>query len=241
MHAQPPSSAPRPPATADEEIIAAESAAVLSTRTDPERLARVQEELATGFAELAGLGPAVSIFGSARTTRDDPDYAFARATAKALGDAGFAIITGGGPGIMEAANRGACDAGVASVGLGIELPFEQRTNEWVTLPLDFHYFFTRKVMFVRYACAFAVFPGGFGTLDELFEALTLIETHKMPHFPVALARSDFWDGLVDWLGARLVGTGKIGAGDLELLVREDDPAAIVEHVRHGAVRQGLAV
>src|SRR5207244_4634432 len=192
------SSEPRAPATHDEELLGAESPAVIATHSDAERLVRVHDELETGFRMLAGLGKAVSIFGSARTAADDPAYARARRTARLLGEAGFAVITGGGPGIMEAANLGAREAGARSVGLNIELPFEQEMNLYVDLPLRFHYFFTRKLMFVRYACAFVVFPGGFGTLDELFEALTLIQTGKVRHFPVVLVERAYWRGLLDW-------------------------------------------
>ena len=174
---------PRPPTTLDEELLEADSPAIVSQLDDAARLRRIQEELRTGFARLAHVGKAVSIFGSARTSRDDPMYAKARETSAALGRAGFSIITGGGPGIMEAGNRGARDAGVPSIGLDIELPHEQFENEFVDLSLDFHYFFARKVMFVRYASAFVVFPGGFGTLDELFEAATLRQTAQDPPLP----------------------------------------------------------
>ncbi len=198
---------PRPPTTADEELLEADSPAIVSTLDDAARLRRIQEELRAGFDGLAHVGKAVSIFGSARTPRDDPMYATARETAAALGRAGFSIITGGGPGIMEAGNRGARDAGVPSIGLDIELPHEQFENTFVDLSLDFHYFFARKVMFVRYASAFVVFPGGFGTLDELFEAATLRQTAKIRHFPIVLFGSSYWNGLVDWLLGRGRRTG----------------------------------
>ena len=172
------------PATPDEELLGAERPAVATERTEEERLERIREELVAGYEALGGLGCAVSIFGSARTPRDHPDYALARETARRLGEAGFAVITGGGPGIMEAANRGAKESGVTSVGLNIDLPFEQGANAYQDIALRFHYFFTRKLMFVRFASAFVVFPGGFGTLDELFEALVLIQTGKIRHFPV---------------------------------------------------------
>jgi len=229
----------RTPATLDEELLNAESRAVAVLHSEEERLERIRHELAEGFSELAGLGPAVSVFGSARAHRHEPEYKFAREVARRLGEAGFAIITGGGPGVMEAANLGAHDAGVTSVGLNIELPFEQEQNEYVDLGLRFHYFFTRKVMFVRYACAFVVFPGGFGTLDELFEALTLIQTGKIRHFPVVLTGTEYWEGLLTWIDAHLLREGKIGPSDLELLSRSNDPDQIVQIVRAGASRQAV--
>jgi uncharacterized protein (TIGR00730 family) len=231
--------APRPPRTYDEELLGAESQDVLTTQSDPERIERVKRELETGFEELAHIGPAVSIFGSARVGEHDPTYELARRTAHMLGRAGFAVITGGGPGIMEAANRGARDAGTRSVGLNIELPFEQETNPYVDLALRFDHFYTRKVMFVRYACAFVVFPGGFGTLDELFEALTLIQTGKIHHFPVVLVERSYWRGLIDWTRDRLLAEAKIAPDDLQLMRLSEDPAEVVEIVEHGAVCQGL--
>jgi uncharacterized protein (TIGR00730 family) len=222
---------PRDPTSPDEELLEAESLAVASQLDDTARLERVEDELRMGFDSLAHIGKAVSVFGSARTPRDDPYYARARDLARRLGDDGFAVITGGGPGIMEAANRGAEDAGVPSIGLGIELPHEQSMNEWVGLPLEFHYFFTRKVMFVRYASAFVVFPGGFGTLDELFEAATLRQTEKIRHFPILLFGSDYWRGLVDWLADPVAAEGKISRADLDMLEVTDDPARVLEVVR----------
>ena len=177
---------PREPTTADEELFEADTPAIVSQLDDVARVHRIHEELQTGFNHLQHVGPAVSIFGSARTARTDPMYAKARETAAALGSAGFSIITGGGPGIMEAGNRGAREAGATSIGLDIELPHEQFENAYVDISLNFHYFFVRKVMFVRYASAFVVFPGGFGTLDELFEAATLRQTSKIRHFPIVL-------------------------------------------------------
>jgi uncharacterized protein (TIGR00730 family) len=230
---------PRAPATYDEELLGAESQEILTTQSDPERIERVERELETGFRELACIGPAVSVFGSARTVEQDPAYELARRTARMLGSAGFAVITGGGPGIMEAANRGARDAGTRSVGLNIELPFEQETNRYVDLALRFEHFYTRKVMFVRYACAFVVFPGGFGTLDELFEALTLIQTGKIHHFPVVLVEHAYWQGLIEWLRERLLAEGKIAPQDLDLMRTSDDPADVVEIVADGALRQGV--
>jgi uncharacterized protein (TIGR00730 family) len=230
---------PRAPTTYDEELLGAESQAILTTQSDPERIERIKRELETGFQALAGIGPAVSIFGSARVGEEDPAYELARRTAHLLGSAGFAVITGGGPGIMEAANRGAREVGTRSVGLNIELPFEQKTNPYVDLALRFHHFYTRKVMFVRYACAFVVFPGGFGTLDELFEALTLIQTGKIRHFPVVLVERSYWRGLIDWTRDRLLAEAKISPEDLELMRLSDNPAEIVEIVEHYAARQGL--
>jgi uncharacterized protein (TIGR00730 family) len=229
----------RPPATPDEELLGAERPAVAVQRTEPERLERIERELAAGFEALAGIGRGVSVFGSARGAPEHPDYALARATARRLGEAGFAVITGGGPGIMEAANRGAQDAGATSVGLNIELPFEQDANAFQDISLRFHYFFTRKVMFVRYASAFVVLPGGFGTLDELFEALLLIQTGKIRHFPIVLVGGAFWAGLVDWLCDRLAAHALIAPADLELLATTDDPDQVVALVNRGAERQGL--
>jgi uncharacterized protein (TIGR00730 family) len=221
-------------------MLGAEARAILSTQSEAQRLERVRQELETGFRELSTIGPAVSIFGSARTNERDPVYELARQTAGMLGAAGFSVITGGGPGIMEAANRGALEAGVHSVGLNIELPFEQGMNRYVDLALRFHYFFTRKVMFVRYASAFVVFPGGFGTLDELFEALTLIQTGKIRQFPVVLVESGYWEGLVDWTRERVLAEGKIAPEDLELMHLSDDPAEVVAIVHDAAMRQGVA-
>jgi uncharacterized protein (TIGR00730 family) len=230
---------PRAPTSADEELLEADSPAIFSQLDDAARLRRIQAELRLGFQRLGHVGKAVSIFGSARTLRDDPMYEKARETSAALGRAGFSIITGGGPGIMEACNRGARDAGVPSIGLDIELPHEQFENVYVDLSLDFHYFFARKVMFVRYASAFVVFPGGFGTLDELFEALVLIQTHKIRSFPIVLVGTEWWSGMVDWIRDRLEDEGMISAGDVDLLCCTDDPAEVVRIVAAGAERQGL--
>ena len=228
---------PRPPATLDEELLGAEVESIASTQSDAARVKRVGRELAEGFRALSRVGAAVSIFGSARTPREHPEYALARETARTLGAAGFAIITGGGPGIMEAANRGARDAGALSIGLNIDLPFEIGLNRYVDLPLQFHYFFTRKVMFVRYASSFVVFPGGFGTLDEMFEALTLIQTGKIRHFPVLLVGSSYWSGLVDWLREHALAEGKISASDMVLFEVTDEPARVLEVVSSAAHRQ----
>ena len=226
---------PREPTTSDEELLEAESAAIYSELTDDTRLERIRDELAIGFGRLAHIGKAVSIFGSARTPRDHPEYARARHMARTLGGAGFSIITGGGPGIMEAANRGAREAGVPSIGLDIELPNEQGANPWVDHALTFHYFFARKVMFVRYASAFVVFPGGFGTLDELFEAATLRQTQKIRHFPIVLVGTPYWSGLLDWLRERALAEGKVSPGDVDAIRLVDDAdevLEIVEQVEH---------
>ena len=222
---------PREPTSYDEELLEAETLAITSQLSDDARVDRVADELRQGFDALAGIGRAVSIFGSARTPPDHPHYANARALARRLGEEGCAILTGGGPGIMEAANRGARDAGVPSIGLGIDLPDEQEMNQWVGLPLTFHYFFARKVMFVRYASAFVVCPGGFGTLDELFEAATLRQTEKIRHFPIVLYGSDYWRGLTDWLRGPVEAEGMVSPGDVDLLELTDDPEHVLELVR----------
>ncbi|MEV4289049.1 TIGR00730 family Rossman fold protein [Nonomuraea bangladeshensis] len=190
---------------------------------DPWRVMRIQAEFVEGFGQLAELPPAVTVFGSARTPGDSAEYGLGRALGRALAEAGYAVITGGGPGVMEAANRGARDVeGAISVGLGIELPFEQRMNDFVDLGIEFRYFFVRKTMFVKYSCGFIALPGGFGTLDELFEALTLVQTHKVTSFPVVLVGSEFWGGLLDWIKSSLLGTGKIASHDLDLITVTDD-------------------
>jgi uncharacterized protein (TIGR00730 family) len=228
----------RPPATTDEELLGAQAANVATERTETERLARIHDELARGFEALAGITRGVSIFGSARTPADDPYYALAREVGRRLGERGFAVITGGGPGVMEAANRGAQDVGACSVGLNIELPFEQDANAFQDIGLTFHFFFARKVMFVRYATAFVVFPGGFGTLDELFEALVLIQTRKIRSFPVVMVGTQHWSGLIDWMRERLVDEAMISPQDLDLLRCTDDPDEVVAIVESGAERQG---
>ena len=222
---------PREPTSPDEELLEAESLAIVSLLDDEARVERVDEELRRGFGTLARVGKAVSIFGSARTPESDPFYGAAQDLARRLGDEGFAVITGGGPGIMEAANRGARDAGVPSIGLGIDLPEEQALNDWVDVPLYFHYFFTRKVMFVRYASAFVVFPGGFGTLDELFEAATLRQTEKIRWFPVILFGTDYWRGLVEWLRDPVQSEGKVSPDDVDMIEVTDDPRRVLELVR----------
>ncbi|MEC3979734.1 TIGR00730 family Rossman fold protein [Amycolatopsis sp. H20-H5] len=190
--------------------------------TDPWRVLRIQAEFVEGFGALAEVPRAVTVFGSARTKRDHPEYQLGRDIGGALAKAGFAVITGGGPGAMEAVNRGANEAGGFSVGLGIELPFEQGLNPWVDLGVNFRYFFARKTMFIKYSQAFICLPGGFGTLDELFEALTLVQTKKVTKFPVVLFGSDYWGGLYDWIASTLLAEGKIGEKDLELLHVTDD-------------------
>jgi uncharacterized protein (TIGR00730 family) len=187
-------------------------------------------EFVEGFEELAHLGPSVTIFGSARTLPDDPHYQACVETARLLGEAGFTIITGGGPGMMDAANRGAQEAGARSVGLNIELPFEQDVNQHADLKIHFRYFFVRKTMFVKYASAFVIFPGGFGTLDELFESLTLIQTRKIRDFPVVLFGREYWAGLLEWLEGTLAAEGKISPGDMELFVVTDSPQEAADYV-----------
>lgn len=200
------------------------------THTDPWRVFRIMGEFVEGFDELATLNRGISIFGSARSQPDDPDYKAAQETAALLVAEGFAVITGGGPGIMEAANKGAWEAGGLSVGCNIELPFEQRPNAYLTKSVTFKYFFVRKMMFVKYSLGFIIFPGGFGTFDELFEALTLIQTKKIRNFPVILFDSSYWRGLLDWLRDIVKAEGKIGEIDFEMLHITDSPAEVVEIV-----------
>jgi len=207
--------------------------------TDPWRVLRIQSEFVEGFEALAEIPHAVTVFGSARTTESDPEYASARVIGAALANAGYAVITGGGPGVMAAANRGACDADGYSVGLGIELPFEQGLNEWVDLGVNFRYFFARKTMFMKYSQAFVCLPGGFGTMDELFEALTLVQTRKVTQFPIVLFGTAYWQGLLDWLRTSMLAAGKIGEDDLALLHCTDDVDELVRIVleshKHNAV------
>lgn len=216
--------------TADESLLDNQFREPEFLHTDAWRLFRIQAEFTEGFQTLAGLPPAVSIFGSARTPRGDSSYRAAQNVAQRLGRAGFAIITGGGPGIMEAANKGATEAGAISVGLNIELPYEQYINPYVTVPLTFRYFFVRKTMFVKYAEAFIIFPGGFGTLDEMSEALTLIQTGKLRHFPVILFGSGYWRGFVDWMRESVLSGRKISPADLEILVITDSVEEVVDRV-----------
>jgi uncharacterized protein (TIGR00730 family) len=190
--------------------------------TDPWRVMKIQAEFVEGFDELAELGPAISVFGSARTPTDHPSYAVGVRLGHALADAGFAVITGGGPGAMEAVNKGAFEAGGVSVGLGIELPWEGRLNDYVNLPLDFRYFFVRKTMFVKYAQGYVVLPGGVGTLDELFEAMTLVQTGKITQFPIVLMGTREWGGLVEWMRDSMLTDKRIGETDLDMLTVTDD-------------------
>jgi uncharacterized protein (TIGR00730 family) len=232
---------PRPirtPATPDEELLSAEQPVVAVQRTEAQRLERIHDELVRGYKALAPVRCGISIFGSARVAPGDPVYERAREIGHKLGTAGFDVITGGGPGVMEAANRGAQEAGALSVGLNIELPFEQGPNPYQDIALTFHYFFTRKVMFVRFATGYVVLPGGYGTLDELFEALVLIQTDKIRHFPVVLVGREHWEPLLDWLRARLADDGYIDAADLDLVAVTDDPEEVVRLATRGAERQG---
>jgi uncharacterized protein (TIGR00730 family) len=205
---------------------------------DPWRVLRIQSEFVEGFGSLANLPAAVTVFGSARTPRDGVDYEMGVRLGHALAKVGYAVITGGGPGVMEAANKGALEAGGVSVGLGIELPHEQRLNEYVDLGVEFRYFFVRKTMFVKYSSGFIALPGGFGTLDELFEALTLVQTGKVTSFPVILMGSEFWTPLIDWVRTTLAKTGKISPSDVDLMRVTDDPdeavRIILEADRHRA-------
>ena len=207
--------------TADQSLLQHHRGSAWNQR-DPWRVLRIQSEFVEGFDALSDLSPAVSIFGSARTKPDHPMYVAAEEIGRRLVDRGFAVITGGGPGIMEAGNRGAHAADGTSVGLGIELPHEQGMNEYITLGVNFRYFFARKMMFIKYSQGFITMPGGFGTLDELFEALTLIQTGKVTHFPVVLFGRDYWSPLVDWVRHTMAEGGYIALGDLDLLTITDD-------------------
>jgi len=207
--------------------------------SDPWRVLRIQAEFVEGFDALAGVGPAVTFFGSARVRPPDPMYEAARAMAAELARRGFAVITGGGPGTMEAANRGAREGGGLSVGCNIELPFEQSLNDYVDLGIEFHYFFVRKTMFVKYAEAFVIFPGGFGTMDELFESLTLIQTGKIVHFPVIMFGSEYWAGLQQWIKDRVLAERKISQEDLDLMIVTDDIAYAADVVQQHYQRKVL--
>jgi uncharacterized protein (TIGR00730 family) len=212
--------------------------------TDPWRVLRIQAEFVEGFGLLAELGPAVSVFGSARARPRDREYEQAERIGTGLAEAGYAVITGGGPGVMEAANKGAVSAGGISVGLGIELPMEMGLNDYVEIGLEFRYFFVRKTMFIKYSQAFVVLPGGFGTLDELFEALTLVQTGKITRFPIVLVGSGYWTGLVSWIRESVLASGNISAGDEELVTVVDDPAEAIRiiqqaHAQHNGAESGL--
>ena len=209
------------PGTTDQRLLDTEGPSEW-VHTDPWRVLRIQSEFIEGFGTLAELPPAISVFGSARTAEDSPEYAAGVAIGKALVEAGFAVITGGGPGAMQAANQGAVEAKGISVGLGIELPFEQGLNPYVDLGLNFRYFFVRKTMFVKYAQGFVVLPGGLGTLDELFEALTLVQTTKVTRFPIVLFGTQYWSGLIDWLRDTVIAQGKASEKDLLLFHVTDD-------------------
>jgi uncharacterized protein (TIGR00730 family) len=204
---------------------------------DDVRLERIREEVDMGFDALRDVDNGVSVFGSARIAADHPWYALCRETAACLVDHGFSVITGGGPGLMEAANRGAAEAGGLSIGLNIELPHEQEPNPYANRGLHFHYFFARKLMFVRYARAFVIFPGGFGTLDELFESLTLIQTDRIKHFPTILVDSAHWRPLLEWIDDTLEDEGMISPGDKELLLLADTPEEVCAHVRRASEAQ----
>ena len=218
------------PVTEDQKLLQQAGPRIDFTRTDPWRVMRIMGEVIEGFDTLAGVDKAVTIFGSARIGPDDPHYEAAVETARLLAEAGFAIITGAGPGIMEAGNKGAQLGGGRSIGCNIELPFEQGANPYVDTLINFKYFFVRKTMFIKYSVAFVIFPGGFGTLDELFEALTLIQTGKIYRFPVILFGRYYWAGLLRWLHARVLSEGKISDGDLDLMLVTDDPTEAAQAI-----------
>ncbi|HET7320902.1 MAG TPA: TIGR00730 family Rossman fold protein [Longimicrobiaceae bacterium] len=215
-------------ATEDERLLESPApGAVDFTHTDPWRVFRIMGEFVEGFDTLAHTGRAVAVFGSARVKPDNPQYKAATEVSRRLAEAGFGVITGGGPGIMEAANKGAREAGGLSIGCNIELPFEQGTNEYVEVAINFHYFFVRKTMFVKYSEAFVIFPGGFGTMDELFEALTLIQTGKVRNFPVVLFGTEYWGGMLEWIRNTMLEEGKISPDDVNLLIPTDSPEEAV--------------
>ncbi len=218
-----------PPSTADQRLLDSRTRGDWKSK-DAWRALRILSEFVEGFDSLADLPTAVSVFGSARTKASSPECEMAEQLGGALARAGYAVITGGGPGVMEAANKGATEAGGLSVGLGIELPFEQGLNDWVDVGIDFRYFFARKTMFVKYAQAFVVLPGGFGTMDELFEALTLVQTGKVTRFPVVLMGTAYWSGLIEWLRTTMAADGKISPTDLDLLLVTDDVEEAVRHI-----------
>lgn len=217
--------------TEDERLLAAP---VAGETVAPEswRVFRIMSEFVEGIDTLADIGPAVTIFGSARTKPESAQYQACVETARLIGESGYAIITGGGPGMMQAGNEGAHKAGALSIGLNIELPFEQHINPYTDLSMDFRYFFSRKTMMVKFAHAYVIFPGGFGTMDELFEALTLIQTGKVRNFPVVLFDSSYWGGLIEWLRNTMEAEGKISPGDIDLLFVTDSPEAARDHILH---------
>ncbi|MBN8868589.1 MAG: TIGR00730 family Rossman fold protein [Solirubrobacterales bacterium] len=221
------------PSTFDQEIIRCGEPEIQAEMSDPERLAKIREEFEEGFKVMEPVGPAVCVFGSARTKPGNPEYEQARRVGAGIARRGYAVITGGGPGSMEAANRGAKDEQGLSVGLNIELPDEQSANPYLDIGKEFHYFFARKLMFVRYSWSFAIFPGGFGTLDETFEVLTLIQTGKARPHPVVLVGSEFWQDLIDWVAKRLAGEGRIAPADMELFTVCDEDDEIVESAIRG--------
>ena len=219
-----------PPMTEDEKLLQQPGRGVDFTRTDPWRVMRIAGEFIEGFDTLSTVDKGVTIFGSARTSPEDPQYKAAQEVARLLAEAGFSIITGAGPGIMEAGNKGAQLGGGRSIGCNIELPFEQGANPYVDTLVNFRYFFVRKTMFIKYSVAFIIFPGGFGTLDELFEAITLIQTGKIYQFPVILFGRHYWAGLIRWLQTRVLAEKKISKGDIDLMILTDDPAEAVAAV-----------
>ena len=221
-----------PDRTADASLLAPEEGSAWS-RQDPWRVMRIQAEFVEGFGTLADIGPCVSVFGSARIKQDDPIYRLTENVGRLLVEDGLGVITGGGPGVMEAANKGASEAGGTSVGLGIELPFEQGMNDYVNLGINFRYFFVRKTMFVKYALGFVVMPGGFGTLDELFEAVTLVQTGKVSSFPIVLVGSEYWSGLVNWIRDSLISSGMASSADQYLLTVVDTAEEAVAVVHQG--------
>jgi hypothetical protein len=225
-----------PPTTTDQRLLDSREPSDW-VHTDPWRVLRIQAEFVEGFGLLADVPQAVSIFGSARTKPETEEYALAERIGAALAGAGYPVITGGGPGIMEAANRGAVSAGGVSIGLGIELPFEQSLNDYVDIGIEFRYFFVRKTMFVKYSQAFVVLPGGFGTLDELFEAITLVQTRKITRFPIVLVGTAFWGGLLDWIKDQMLTAGNISHEDLGLVHLTDDPAEVVDIVQRSQQSQ----
>ena len=227
-----------PPTTTDQRLLDRRGPSDW-VHTDPWRIMRIQAEFVEGFGLLAELGKAVSVFGSARSKPGTPEYELALEIAGGLAEAGYAVITGGGPGIMEAANKGASMAGGVSVGLGIELPMETGLNDYVNVGVEFRYFFVRKTVFVKYSQAFVVLPGGYGTLDELFEALTLVATGKITRFPIVLVGSGYWTGLLDWLKQKVLADGKIHPEELDLITVADDPAEVLRIIKKAHSEAGF--